>query len=107
MPRYIVKLPCDGDDYYLEWSSIVDAPVTGGMTLKEFHSYYKEQYGTEGLDRLPERMERVNESGTSDTINRRPVEDWLAYNRAGEGEACISVEEIIELYIRQVRGGEK
>jgi len=28
MPRYIIKL----EDYYLEWSTVVDAPVTFGAT---------------------------------------------------------------------------
>jgi hypothetical protein len=28
MPRYIVRLDDGGTAYYLEWSTIVDAPVT-------------------------------------------------------------------------------
>ncbi len=30
MGQYIVKIPCDGVEYYLEWSSVVDSPVTYG-----------------------------------------------------------------------------
>ncbi len=40
------------------------------MTLDEFMDYYKEEYGNEGLRRLPERMKRVNETGTSDGVSR-------------------------------------
>lgn len=110
MPRYIVKLPCDGEDFFLEWSSIVDAPVTYGMTLEEFETYYKEMYGQQGMQNLPERMARVNESGTSDAISRDPVKEWLEYNRAGEDESQLTFEEIIDEYVRQpraegIRGG--
>ena len=103
MPRYIIKLPCDGEDFYLEWSSIVDAPVTSGMTLEEFEAYYREQYGQCGMDRLPERMERVNETGASDGLNRDPVEDWIAFNYAGDDGRQITVDEIVDKYIRQPR----
>lgn len=49
MPRYICKLQ-DGDTaYYMEWSTVVDAPVTFGMTLEEFMEHYREEYGKRGL----------------------------------------------------------
>lgn len=103
MPRYIIKLPCDGADYYLEWSSIVDAPVTCGMTWEEFKAHYRHRYGMDGLRVLPERLARVEKTGTSDATNRRPVRDWMKYNRAGVNETCLTYDEIIEEYIRNPR----
>ena len=100
MGTYIVKIPCDGIDYYLEWSSIVDAPVTYGMTLDEFMSYYKSEYGNNGLRGLDKRMKRVNETGTSDTVSRRPLNEWIRGNRAGDNEAELTLDQIANEYIR-------
>ena len=68
--RYIIKLSTPRGDRYLEWSTIVDAPVTYGMPLDEFTAYYRDQYGAEGMRALPERMARVEAKGTSDRISR-------------------------------------
>ena len=106
MSTYIIKLPCDGIDYYLLWSSIVDAPVTVGMTMDEFMADYKERYGTEGMDGLPARLERVEKTGTSDAVSRTPVRNWIEGNRAGELESELSFDEIVDAYIRQPRAEE-
>lgn len=67
MSRYIIKLTDKRDlkDYYLEWSTIVDAPVTYGMYLEGFKAYYQQEYGRSGMRELPERLKRVEEKGTS------------------------------------------
>ena len=97
MPRYIVKLQHGNTPYYLEWSTIVDAPVTYGMSLEEFNEYYKDTYGTDGMHGLPERMARVEEKGTS-AINDDSGHETISFNRAGKNETCLSVEQIIEWY---------
>lgn len=48
MPRYIIKIK----DKYFEWSTIVDAPVTNGMSLTEFRSYYQSEYGEDAMKNL-------------------------------------------------------
>lgn len=93
MPRYIVKL----EDYYLEWSTIVDAPVTYGMPLEEFKEYYQEEYGLDGMRYLAERLKRVEAKGISSRIHSS-VENLLTVNRAGENGKDISIKEIIEKY---------
>jgi len=100
MPRYICKFPVDGTDYYLEWSSIVDAPVTYGMTLDEFRCYYQEEYGNQGMKGLDERLQRVDEIGHSDRICREPIREWIKGNRAGKGEKEATYDEIIDTFIR-------
>ena len=89
MGRYIVQL----DSYYLEWSTIVDAPVTWGMSFSAFQDYYLREYGESGFEELDSRMKRVVKKGHS------AFGDFdIDFNRAGTDEACLSRDEIIEWY---------
>ncbi len=97
MPRFIVKLNTADQDYYLEWSTVVDAPVTYGMSREEFEQYYAQSYGTEGLRDLPGRMARVEAKGTSSRIDDS-AEDVISCNRAGKNESNLSVSDIIKYY---------
>lgn len=100
MPRYIVKLtnPKDGRDYYLEWSTITDSPVTYGMSREEFEQHYREEYGISAMrTEWPERMARVDEKGTSSLLYIS-VEDLVSHNRAGPDETPLSVEGILGRY---------
>ncbi|MFA5135294.1 MAG: hypothetical protein WC505_05950 [Patescibacteria group bacterium] len=99
MPRYIVKLPYQGQDYYLEWSTIVDAPVTYGMLLEEFQQYYRDEYGANGQYDLPGRLARVDATGTSSRVGT--LAELLASNRAGPDEASLTQEEIIQKFIAE------
>ena len=64
MPNYLLKLK----DKYFEWSTIVDAPISYGMTLEELLQYIGEKYGQEGMDVLPARLLRLDARGTSANI---------------------------------------
>lgn len=99
MPRYIVKLvdPRANKEYYLLWSSVVDAPVTNGVGLTEFKEFYKDEYGNEGMKEFDERMARVNAKGTSCRLSKN-VEEFLACNRAGPFESNLSYDEIVRFY---------
>ncbi len=61
MPRYICKLK----GKYFEWSSVVEAPITSPMALKEFKVYYLKEYGVINYKGLKHRLERVEKQGTS------------------------------------------
>lgn len=100
MPRYIMKLKDDksGNDYYLEWSTVVDAPVTPGMLLEEFKEYYKEEYGNNGMEILKARLERVEEKGISAHPPFDVLEEYFESNRAGEKESTLNKKQIIEKY---------
>lgn len=97
MPRYIIKLDKGDKSWYLEWSTVVDAPVTYGMSLEEFKEYYSSHYGSEGLASLPERLARVETNGTS-AHGYSSVDEILSANKAGEKEKSITKAEIIEIY---------
>ena len=102
MPRYILKLHDDkfGKDYYMEWSTIVDAPVTYGVSLKEFKEYYQAEYGNEGMKELDNRMKRVEAKGTSSLIDDSG-DDLIMHNRAGEDEVSLTKEELLEVFCRK------
>lgn len=67
MPRFIIKITDKSTlkDYYLDYSTIVDAPVTYGMDLITFKEYYLQEYGEEEYKRLDERLQRVEKNGIS------------------------------------------
>lgn len=96
MPRYIIKLDTPHGPRYMEWSTVVDAPVTYGVPLERFKAYYRERYGTEGMKELPERLERVERTGTSDMIGT--LDGLISCNRAGDKEEELTMEQIIERY---------
>lgn len=106
MPRYIIKLNDGSRDYYLEWSTIVDAPVSKGMSREELRSYIKHLYDLEGLEALDnDRLPRVDAKGTS-SILHKDAHETIKYNRAGRAytkdgeleEVSLSKKEIIEQY---------
>jgi hypothetical protein len=93
MGRAIVKIK----DKYLEWSSIVDAPLTWGMTLDELKEYIKAEYGSNGLLDLKNRLSRIEEKGTS-YIDCCSVEDVISFNRAGPYETDLTKEQLYTAY---------
>lgn len=102
MPHFIGKLkhPKTKKEYYFEWSTIVDAPITQMMSKKDFIEYYKERFGSSGMNELPERMERVERKGNSSCDERDTYRDFIDYNRAGENETRIkTITEMIERYL--------
>ena len=96
MPRHIIKLTRGDKSYYMEWSTIVDAPVSYGMSLREFRVYYRHLYGEYGGKDLNERLVRVEESGTS--CVDATLAEQISHNRAGPGESCLTYDGIIDRY---------
>jgi hypothetical protein len=93
MPRYIVKIK----DRYFDWSTVVDAPVTYGMTLERFREYYRSEYGSDGMRHLDDRLERVEAKGTSSRLDEN-LKECIGFNRAGENEKQISISQIYKQY---------
>lgn len=102
MPRYLIKIK----DRFFEWSTVVDAPITYGMTEEELRAYMKDEYGNEGLSRLPERLARVAAKGTSSCVDDS-LADLVGYNRAGPNETCLTEEEIYARYAEAPKEGEE
>lgn len=101
MPRYIVRLVDRKTDrsYWMEWSTIVDAPVSYGMPLEEFLEHYKNEYGEAGDRELMPRIRRVLANGTS-CAQGTSVADLIDGNRAGPKEKTVDLEYILEHFCR-------
>ncbi len=93
MGRAIIRI----GEYYLEWSTVVDAPVTYGMSLDDFKMYYRRQYGEQGMEGLPARLERVAANGTS-WQSGESTEDTIQGNRAGPQETTLTKKQIYRAY---------
>lgn len=91
MPRYIVKLK----DLYFEYSTIVDAPVSYGLSLDEFKEYYAWEHGQDGMIGLQRRLDRVEKFGSSSAFGES-AEEVLEGNRAGPNETELTIDEIYE-----------
>jgi len=96
MGQHIIKL----DGQYLIWSTVVDAPITYGMTLAELREWIRIEHGRAGLRLLPRRLAHVAERGTSSMIEKS-VDDVIAHNRAGPDERTLTRAELIRTYCRQ------
>lgn len=102
MGRYIVRL----GEYYLEWSTVVDAPITFGMKIDEFKKYYLAEYGHSGMTELPQRLKRADAYGTS-SHERVTAASLIEINRAGPDEDELTQDEIYTVYCLQqpIRNG--
>lgn len=101
MGYMILKLNDGKRDFYLEWSTHTDAPRTFGMSLEEFTTYYREEWGRYAMQReFPERMERVEAKGTSDYCEEA-VDETIARNHAGKDGTCLTKEQIIKVYCHE------
>jgi hypothetical protein len=99
MGNGIVRLERDGQEWFLEWSTIVDAPVTYGMDKAELRAYVKEKYGTDGLEHLDPRINRARAHGHSFMDDpSETAADYIVPNRAGPGETELSLDELIDAY---------
>jgi len=94
MPRFIVRL---AEDKYVEWSTIVDAPVTFIVSREQMLQYLDSWHGHSSYAENRARLDRADKNGTS-AMSPLSMEELIRENRAGEKEKCISLEEIIERY---------
>lgn len=97
MPHYIVKLQTQNGPRYLDWSTVVDAPVTHGMTLQAFKTWYREERGAEGMRTLPDRLKRVESKGVS-ALDYVSVDELISHNRAGPKETCLTYAQLVARY---------
>jgi hypothetical protein len=95
MPKFI----CYYDGWYLDWSTVVDAPVTFGVRSPEA---YAEFYTDGPLTELPARMMRARRQGTSAQF-RQTFEELVSFNRAGYRETHLTLDQIIQIYCVEQR----
>ncbi len=99
MPRIICKIPYQGQDYYLLYSTISDSFLTYGVSLERFTRNMAEQEGSRYMEMgHPRRMSRVERFGTS-SMNRESVEELIVGNRCGPNEEELSLDQIIHHFV--------
>lgn len=84
MARGVVRL---AEDEYVEWGTIVDAPVSCVMSRRAVVREFGE-----------DRIARVDRNDTSFIAPPYTLADLLDGNRAGPGETCATLDEIRTLY---------
>lgn len=99
MGHVIMKLTHQRKRRYIIYSTVVDAPITFGMTLKQLKSWWRIEYGKAGLQSLPYQMQRVHKFGTSYIYPEKDARYHLRNNRAGKNGKCLSYEELIKWYV--------
>src|SRR5215218_9393182 len=72
MPRLLIKLPTEKSDCFLGWSTVVDAPVTDGLSLEELRMYVEGHYGADGLCELDD-LERIDVARKS-LVGLKPIQ---------------------------------
>lgn len=89
MGRGIVKLAADE---FVEWSTIVDAPVTEILSKSEMQQYLYSAYGSSSTEDSDRRLALADANGTS--FRDSTVLELLSYNRAGDREETITLDQI-------------
>ncbi len=95
MPRCILKL---GEDQYLEWSTVVDAPTTYICTREEMKNFLIKQDANKINIEVEERLLRADTNGTSFISGDSTVQSVISANRAGDNEKHLTLKQIKEKY---------
>lgn len=96
MVDLVAKFTHESQDFYLMWSTGLDAPVTDGMSLDELKDHYREEYGNVGAGHLPRILKLVEQNGIASRLKN--LEGYLEINRAGKNESHLTKEQIIRKY---------
>jgi hypothetical protein len=88
-------------DAYVLWSTVVDAPLTTGVTRQEMVRELLDR-GDRSMPLVLEAIEMATAYGTSFVDDDGPEKDLSALdvisgNRAGANESCIEPEELLRL----------
>ncbi len=99
MGRIICKIPHQGKDYYLLYSTTSDSFCTYGVGLARFTQYMGEREGSRYMEtEHPRRMARVERFGTS-SLDEESVEDLILCNRCGPKEEELTLEQIVNHFV--------
>ena len=100
MPNVILYLRDGREGWYLEYSTVVDAPTTGGMRHNEMLRHLAREYGRADLKGHKARLARAHANGSSYRFDKESAEDVIRSNRAGPGELSLTKKGILDLYCR-------
>lgn len=81
---------------YLEYSTVLDKPITRGMTLEEYEKFYRDEYGNYGWSN-----DFAHNFGLADQFGssvREDAETVIQFNIAGPNDRELTVDEMDRLY---------
>lgn len=95
------------DEEYVEWSTVVDAPVTYAMTRDEMTDYLREEYGRQREHETPARLARCDVRGHSALWPSagNSAEDFIRGNHAGQDGREASLAELRKVFGRAAAEG--
>jgi hypothetical protein len=95
----MANIICHRNGKYNFYTTIADGfCYESALTLEQVREVVKQQSGQNGLDQLPERLERAHKNGHS-AMDGGTLEDFLCCNRAGENEAHLSFDECVRRFL--------
>ena len=68
------------------------------ISLEQLTELIRLEYGEQGIDTLPERLERAHAFGHSEP-GGSSLDEFLSINRVGENEEQLTTEEIIKRFL--------
>lgn len=86
---------------YLRWSSVVDAPTELFESIDEIREYYRRNREDFDQSGAAERLERTGVS----SHHKQTPEDVVWLNRAGRGETCLTIPQLVEFYCQRKGAG--
>mgnify|MGYP001128230156 CR=1 FL=1 len=97
MSKAIIKLTDKqtNNDYYLIWSTIVDAPVSYGMSYDKCVKLFIKDFTDLELLHLSNYLTKLKETGSTANLS---IEELLEFNKAGANGEKLSSDEIIQDY---------
>lgn len=114
MPTLVIKLtdPRDQHDWWLRWSTVVDAPTSPALPKEAFRRWLRQALQEEcpwfaeipdwgfflAHTALPKLLATVERHGTSYPALYREAAQVIRANRAGEGETLLTLEALIDAY---------
>lgn len=105
MGRSILRLECGGVERFLVWSTVVDTPVSYGLTEQELVEWFTIEHGRSGTERLPAQIDRARRCGTS-SLMYESAEKAYALNFAGQRGETLTLDEIWDRYVTPTLDGQ-
>lgn len=95
----MAKLILHHNGAYQLYTTIADGPCyTSALTLDQLTDVIRQERGEDGLNELPQRLERAHATGCSSRIFTS-IQSCIATNRAGPNESNMPYDEFISKYL--------
>jgi hypothetical protein len=90
----VIRVDDNGEERFLVWSSVVDAPLSFACTEAQFIEYWVEREQRRAREEAERMIARAREPG-------RDLSDVVVANRAGPKEVALTEDEILEFFVRR------